>query len=150
VSRLFGGWKAGAIVTMQSGAAFTVYSSVDQTNAFPAGTQRADLIGDPHASGGSTARWFNIDAFRIPAALLFGTAGRGILNGPRMSNIDASWIKSFAIRERWRAEVRAEFFNFLNHANFGLPAHSAGNPAFGTINSAAAGRSTQLAARIEF
>jgi len=31
-----------------------------------------------------------------------------------------------------------------------LPAHSAGNPAFGTITSAAAGRNTQLAARIEF
>jgi Carboxypeptidase regulatory-like domain len=150
VSRLFGGWKAGGIVTIQSGSAFTVYSSVDQTNAFPAGTLRADLIGDPHASGGSIARWFNTDAFRIPAALQFGTAGRGILAGPGMWNIDASWIKSFVIHEHWRAELRAEFFNFLNHANFGLPAHSAGVPAFGTINSAAAGRSTQLAARIEF
>jgi hypothetical protein len=150
ITTLFGGWKAGALASIQSGPAFTVYSSVDQSNAFLAGTQRADLIGDPHASGGTIARWFNTDAFRIPAALTFGTAGRGILDGPGQWNIDASWIKSFAIRERWRAELRAEFFNFLNHANFGLPAHSAGNPAFGTITSAVAGRSTQLAARIEF
>jgi hypothetical protein len=150
VTKVFGGWKAGAIVSMQTGAAFTVFSSVDQSNAFPAGTLRADLVGDPHASGGTIARWFNTDAFRIPGPLTFGTAGRGILDGPGSWNIDASWIKSFAIRERWRAELRAEFFNFLNHANFGLPAHSAGVPAFGTITSAGAGRSGQLAARIEF
>jgi hypothetical protein len=150
LSSLFGGWKAGGIVTIQSGPAFTVYSSVDQSNAFLAGTQRADLVGDPHVAGGTIARWFNTDAFRIPLPLTFGTAGRGIMNGPGMWNIDASWIKSFKIRERWHAELRAEFFNFLNHSNFSLPAHSVGNPAFGTITSAAAGRSTQLAARIEF
>jgi hypothetical protein len=150
ITTLFGGWKAGGIVTMQSGAAFTVFSSVDQTNAFLAGTQRADLVGDANASGGTIARWFNTDAFRVPGALQFGTAGRGILTGPKLWNVDASWIKSFAIREHLRAELRAEFFNFFNHANFSLPAHSVGNPAFGIINAAAAGRSTQLAARIEF
>jgi hypothetical protein len=150
ITRLLGGWKAGAIASIQSGAAFTVFSSVDQTNAFPAGTLRADRIGDPHSSGGTIARWFNTDAFRIPAAYQFGTSGRGILDGPGLWNIDSSWIKSFAIRENLRAELRAEFFNFLNHANFGLPARSAGTPAFGAINSAAAARSTQLAARIEF
>jgi hypothetical protein len=129
---------------------FPLSASRTPLHFFRLGTNHRQHLNRSHASGGTIARWFNTDAFRSPAALQFGTAGRGILDGPGSWNIDSSWIKSFAIRERWRAELRAEFFNFLNHANFGLPAHSAGVPAFGTITSATAGRSTQLAARIEF
>jgi hypothetical protein len=147
---LFGGWKTGAIATLQSGAAFTVYSSVDQTNAFLPGTNRANVVGDPHSSGGRLSEWFNTAAFQLPPPYQFGTAGRGILNGPGLFNIDASFIKNFPIRERCRAELRAEFFNFLNHANFGLPGAMAGTPAFGVISSSGAGRSSQLALRVEF
>jgi hypothetical protein len=150
LTRLAGGWKTGAILTFQSGPAFTVYSSVDQTNAFPAGTNRANVIGDAHASGGAISQWFNTAAFALPSPYTFGSAGRGILNGPGMWNIDASFVKGFPIRERLRAEVKAEFFNFLNHANFGLPGAAVGNPNFGIISSAKDGRSGQLAARIEF
>ena len=150
LTRLLGGWKTGTIATFQSGPAFTVYSSVDQTNAFPSGTNRAQLVGDPHAAGGTIAQWFNRAAFQLPAPYLFGNAGRGILNGPGLWNIDASFIKSFPIRERWRADLRADFFNFLNHANFGLPGAMVGTPAFGVISSSGAARSSQLALRIEF
>jgi hypothetical protein len=152
VTRLFGGWKTGAIATFQSGAAYTVYSAVNQTNAFPPGALRADLLGDPRLSGSERrlGRWFNTDAFRVPAPYRFGTAGRSILSGPSLWNIDASFIKTFAVREGWRAELRAEFFNFLNHAVFNLPGHSVGTPAFGIISTARAGRSSQLAARVEF
>jgi Carboxypeptidase regulatory-like domain len=152
ITRLFGGWKIGEIATFQSGPSFTVYSPVDATGSFPPGTIRADLIGDPHLAGtsGTLGEWFNTNAFRAPAAFHYGTAGRSILEGPGLWNLDSSWIKNFPIRERLRAEVRAEFFNFLNHANFGLPGHSVGTPAFGVISTAAAARSSQLAARIEF
>jgi len=65
-------------------------------------------------------------------------------------NVDVSFIKVFRFKERYRAELRAEFFNALNRADSGLPAHSVGVANFGIINSAAAGRNTQIAARIEF
>lgn len=152
ITRLFGGWRAGGIATFQSGPPFTVYSSVNATNAFTPGTLRADLIGDPKLSESNRglSRWFNTAAFATPAPFRFGTAGRGILHGPGLWNVDSSLIKTFPIRERIRLEMRAEFFNVLNHANFGLPGRSTGTPAFGIINSASAGRSSQLAARIEF
>jgi len=152
LGRVFGGWKCGAIVTLQSGPPFSVFSFTNQTNAFPPGSVRADLVGNPRLpkSERTLARWFNTSAFSIPAPYRFGTAGRSILTGPGIFNIDASFVKGFPIRERWRAELRADFFNFLNHTNFGLPAHSAGAPAFGVINSARSARSSQLAARIEF
>jgi hypothetical protein len=147
---VFGGWRTGAIATFQTGPPFTVFSSVNQTNAFPAGALRADLVGSPRIDTPTIARWFNTAAFAPPGQFRFGNAGRGILNGPGLWNFDSSFIKTFSIREPWKLEVRAEFFNLLNHANFSLPGRSTGVPAFGIISSALAGRSSQLVARIEF
>jgi hypothetical protein len=67
-----------------------------------------------------------------------------------MWNIDTSFIKSFPIYEKWRLELRGEFFNLMNHAMFNLPGHSLGAPGFGVINSAKAGRSGQFVVRVEF
>jgi hypothetical protein len=153
LTSLFGGWKTGIIASFQSGSPFTVYSSGNQTNAFTPGTLRADLIGTPALDSDqrSLARWFNTAAFAAPGPFKFGTAGRGILFGPGAQNIDASFIKSFAIRgEHTRFEIRADFFNLLNQAKFGLPGHTVGVANFGIVNSASAGRSTQLAVRLEF
>jgi hypothetical protein len=152
LSRVAGGWKTGVIATYQAGSPFSVFNSVNLTNAFSSGALRPDLVGAPNLDAGARtlARWFNTDAFRAPAPYRFGTAGRSILTGPATTNIDASLIKSFPIHESWRFEVRAEFFNLANHANFNLPGHSLGAPGFGVINSAKAGRSGQFALRLEF
>ncbi len=152
LSRIAGGWKTGMIATYQAGSPFTVFNSVNLTNAFPSGTVRPDLVGDPNLSGSarSISRWFNTDAFRAQAPFRFGTAGRSILGGPPTTNMDMSFIKMFPIHESWRVEVRAEFFNIFNHANFNLPGHSLGAPGFGVINGAKAGRAGQFALRLEF
>jgi len=149
---LFGGWRTGGIATLQSGSAMTFFSFTNETNAFPAGSVRADLVGNPELPSGdrTLARWFNTAAFANAAPFRFGTSGRGIMTGPGRVNVDASLMKRFPIRENWRAELRAEFFNLFNHANFGLPGHTVGAPNFGVINSSQPGRSTQLALRIEF
>jgi hypothetical protein len=152
LSTLFGGWKTGTIASWQSGPPFTVYSSVNQTNAFPPGSVRADLIGDPELSDSARGidQWFNTGAFAVPAPYRFGTAGRSIVSGPGSFNIDQSFIKNFQLNERFGLQLRAEFFNLLNRANFNLPGRSVGTPAFGIINSAQQGRSGQLAVRLEF
>ncbi len=152
LDRIAGGWKTGLISTYQAGSPFTVYNSVNLTNGFTPGAIRADLIGDPSlpADSRKLSRWFNTDAFRAPAAYRFGTAGRSILTGPGTVNVDTSFIKSFPIREWLRFEIRAEFFNLFNHANFNQPDHSLGVPTFGVINGAKPGRSGQFALRLEF
>lgn len=146
----FGGWRLGVLASFQSGPPFSVFSSVNNTNAFPAGSVRADIVGDPHAGEQSIARWFNTDAFQTPAPLMFGNAGRSILRGPGTVNFDLNLMKNFAITERWKLELRGEAYNAFNNTNWGLPAASVGVPAFGTIRSAAAARSIQLAARLTF
>ena len=53
-----------------------------------------------------------------------GNAGRNIIPGPGLVNLDFSIFKNNPIRrisENFNVQFRAEFFNVLNRANFGAP-----------------------------
>ena len=55
---------------------------------------------------------------------LRGNAGRNILNGPGLAELDFSVFKNNYIRrisERFNIQFRAEIFNILNHTNFAPP-----------------------------
>ena len=55
---------------------------------------------------------------------LRGNAGRNILIGPGLSNLDFSVYKNNYIKrisENFNAQLRAEFFNILNRTNFAVP-----------------------------
>jgi hypothetical protein len=68
----------------------------------------------PPDPGNGTGQCFN----------LRGNAGRNILIGPGVSNLDFSLIKNTYVRkisETFNAQVRAEVFNILNRANFSPP-----------------------------
>jgi hypothetical protein len=51
----------------------------------------------------------------------FGNVGRNVLRGPGQINVDFSVAKRFPISEGKHIELRAEFFNLFNHANFANP-----------------------------
>lgn len=150
VNWVLGGWKTGVIASAQSGAPFTVTNNTNDTNVFAAGGIRANLVGDPLSGERSIVRWFNTSAFAAPAPFRFGNSARGLLRGPGIQNIDLSLSKSFPVTERWKTEFRGEFFNLLNHTNFGQPGASRGTPAFGVISSAREPRRVQLALRVTF
>jgi hypothetical protein len=68
----------------------------------------------PPAPGGGTGQCFN----------LRGNAGRNILIGPGLTNLDFSLIKNTYLKrisETFNAQFRAEVFNILNHPNFSPP-----------------------------
>jgi hypothetical protein len=52
---------------------------------------------------------------------LRGNAGRNILIGPGLANLDFSVFKNNYIKEKYNVQFRAEFFNILNHPNFAVP-----------------------------
>jgi hypothetical protein len=55
---------------------------------------------------------------------LRGNAGRNIIPGPGLVNLDFSVFKNNPVRrisESFNVQFRAEIFNILNHANFALP-----------------------------
>ena len=61
---------------------------------------------------------------------LRGNSGRNIMVGPGVTNFDFSIFKNTYIKrisETFNVQFRAEFFNILNHANFGPPDLPSGN-----------------------
>jgi hypothetical protein len=50
-----------------------------------------------------------------PKAGTFGTMGRNIFRDSGFRNVDFSVFKTFAVKERFNAQFRVEFFNVLNH-----------------------------------
>ena len=75
------------------------------------------------------------------------------VHGPAYNSLDFSIFKRFRTTETTNLEFRAEFFNFLNHPNFGTGVQSTNyNDAnFGIINNTlGTGRQTQLALKWYF
>jgi hypothetical protein len=70
---------------------------------------------------GSPTRYFNPDAFIVPADGTYGNVGRDVLPGPGLATVDFSLLKDLPIRERMKLQFRSEFFNALNHTNFATP-----------------------------
>ena len=76
------------------------------------------------------------------------------LTGPGNFQLDLAMVRSFPlhITEASKLNFRAEWYNVTNHTLFGVASTAVGNASFGqvTSNSAAARKSAQFSARIEF
>jgi hypothetical protein len=88
--------------------------------------------GDPNQCPGSTA-----SAFTLNCALgTFGTANRRFFHGPGFNNTDFGFSKRTVIRENLAFDLRVEFFNIFNHANFRNPGGDISQPNFGIVTQA--------------
>jgi Carboxypeptidase regulatory-like domain/TonB-dependent Receptor Plug Domain len=158
------GWQFLNITTLTSGAPFTVYSGVQQTGVGAGGTDRPDLVEQPHFSTSGPVRedYFgrgpdNASFFSIPINVpggtgpnhgRFGTLGRDTFRGPAFQQYDIALIKDTPFGRRGNSELgtvefRAEFFNVFNLVNFGLPSNILRGSGFGII-SKTAGPSRQI------
>ena len=72
-------------------------------------------------------------AVQVASPLCFnlrGNAGRNIMNGPGLTNLDFSVFKNNQIKrisENFNVQFRVEMFNILNHPNFAPPGPGDGN-----------------------
>lgn len=146
------GWRFSALETLQSGAPFTVVTTANTTNAFPAGPLRPNLIGDPALASNqrTLSRWFNTSAFVNPPSFTFGNAPRSVLRGPGLATLDATVERSVPLGSAIKLDLRAESYNLLNRANFNIPGFTLGAPDFGVVSSARPGRTVELGARLSF
>lgn len=145
---ILGGWQIGGITTVGSGLPFSPsFNSTIQGS--PGG--RPDVVGDWHVDNPSITRWFNPAAFAVPAPFTFGNAGKNIMTGPGLFNLDISIYKNTRIAEGASLQFRSEFFNIINHANFGNPAANISVPSqVGRITTASAARVIQFGLRLLF
>jgi hypothetical protein len=108
------GWEVTGMIRSQSGMPFSVGSN-GSLMGVDAGSQYADLVGDPYA-GQSKYGWLNPAAFQRPLDGQYGNTTRNQFRMPGIRNVDASLLKNFAIREGMRVTFRAEIFNLFNNA----------------------------------
>jgi len=148
---LLGNWNIGWVVTLNSGQPFRILAGGDIANV-GGGSQRARVVGNPNTGfTQSRLEWFNTAAFALPAPFTFGNAGRNNMTGPPVKNWDFISFKDFPFTERMTLQFRAEFFNFLNHPNFGVPHNNVQDAAFGQITATStAPRQIQFALKLLF
>jgi Carboxypeptidase regulatory-like domain len=125
IGKLVSGWQVSGIITLQSGFSFSpqVGSNRSGNGDNSVNPDRPSL--NPAFTGpiiiGTQQQWFNRNAFSLPLPGTWGDLRRATLLGPGLATVDFSMVKRTSISERVRLEFRAEFFNMLNHTNFGLP-----------------------------
>jgi hypothetical protein len=132
-SRFARGWSLSGIFIARTGFPVTVYGL---NSYFPPGSEtRPDLVPDQPlwipAANVPEGRILNRAAFAMPDAFVPGTLGRNSIAGFGMSQLDLGLQRQFAFSDRWKAQLRIETFNTLNHPNFGNPDAFLGDPTFG-------------------
>jgi len=144
-----GGWEASGVLTLQSGAPFTVYdpaggtayalaSTPSSTATFSPGFDcaTAPSHGSPEARLGN---WVNPAAYTpdphatlasgaMSDATVYGDTPRNCIIGPPQKNVDFTLDKRFRLGERQDLRFRADFFNLFNHPSFAIPALASVSP----------------------
>ena len=157
-----GGWSTQWILTSQDGFPFTINCpNTTMSGDFKCYAPIAKGV-SPYANKGphGIEPFLNASAFvQPPLAAAIGQTDFSPLGapwnqvrGPAYNDLDFSIFKKFRTSESTHLEFRAEFFNFLNHPNFGTGIgnsnflnNTSGNP-FGAINNTIGnGRETEFA-----
>jgi hypothetical protein len=157
VAGLLSEWSLTGILSMQSGAGFTVTSGVDNARTGTGG-QRADRSGNPDLPSDrpiseQVLRWFDTSVYAANALGTFGNSARNSLRGPGTKNVDVGLHKTFPAGGHAKLQVRIEAFNAFNWVNLGTPNTSQNSGNFGRILSMPTGMSPrvmQAALRVSF
>jgi len=158
VRAIVAGWSISTIASFRSGTPLTVTAGND-VNFDGNSNDRADLIGNPYLDPNRprnevVAKWFNTAAFSRTTQAIHnyaGTAGRNILDGPGIKNVDMGIFREFRITERKKLEFRGEATNALNMVNLSNPGTNANTAStFGIITTARPMRQVQLGLKLSF
>jgi len=139
MNRIFGGWSVAPILWLQSGSPYTVLNGTDRDFDGSSLGDRADfgnrkaprdsraLVSTTCASGladGATGNCTTRDQVRFVQVTTYNpdqTQSRNANRTTRYLSLDTNVLKKIAINERWKAELRGEFFNVTNNQNFDTP-----------------------------
>jgi hypothetical protein len=168
LSDTLGGWSLATATLVQDGQQAAIdYSNTN--NVYGITSDRASYAAGCTKNNVSTRgsishrvnNYINSACFTTPAIIGddgigtgFGNTPNGILRDPDQADIDLSLSKSYAVnwpKEGASVQLRSDFFNALNHPNFGAPNSEYGDAAFGTITAMSTNpRVIQFALRFSF
>jgi Carboxypeptidase regulatory-like domain/TonB dependent receptor len=142
-SRLRNGWGFTSTLTLQTGQPFQMnYNFESDFSGAGEGIDRPDVVGPIVYHKNDPRNFIDLSSFAIPCTILpgltnstitksasdcvpgtrhFGNERRNSLVGPSYKNWDLAIYKDTALTERLSMQLRAEFFNVVNHPNFANP-----------------------------
>jgi hypothetical protein len=140
LAKLKNGWGVDGVVNLQDGQPWQLnYEFEGDYSGAGEGFDRPDVIGPLHYSTNPSA-FLDLSSFAAPCTWSpvadptdsteancvagtrhFGNLGRNSLRGPSFKEFNFSIYKNTALTERVNLQIRAEFFNLLNHPNFSNP-----------------------------
>jgi hypothetical protein len=158
--RLTQGWQIQGITRFSTG--FPVQLNQANGDASLAGSPSTDMPnrvgpvvivnprkfnpGCPTTNG--TGCYFLPSAFAVNTDLgTFGTANRRFFHGPGFNNTDFGMSKRTQIKENLAFDLRIEFFNIFNHAQFMNPGGNISGSTFGVVTNARDPRIGQVSAK---
>jgi hypothetical protein len=136
-----GGWSANVVSVIQSGYPLAI-TQPNNNSVIGASTHRPNATGASPSVDAPFAKrldgWINPAAFSLAQQFTVGNLSRiTSLRGPGQVNFDVSVFKTFSIRERLKAQFRAEALNVTNTPTFYGPNTTFTSPQFGFITSQA-------------
>jgi hypothetical protein len=156
-----GGWEVNTINTAHTGNPLNVYYGPTTTEDVTglSNDYRGEAFLRPNVTGSGVSQgelgminhFFNGYTFTTPPVNdPFGDLSRNAFRAPGFEQWDFALDKYFTVRESVRLQFRSEFFNFLNHTNFGIPNTQTTSSSFGTIRSTYPARQIQFALKLLF
>jgi hypothetical protein len=151
-----GGWQLAGTFFYHSGFPFRIVdgaqnSALSSNNLTANGAFLASVLYQPAAGMSTTfgancanVACFSTSSFATPTD--FNGSARNAFRGPGYFNTDLNIKKSFAMTERFKLTLGANFFNVLNHPNFQNPVNNNLNSAFGQITAMAVSPTTPYGA----
>jgi len=120
-NRLKDGWQISPIASHYTGLPFNVQTMLvdyqSQTGGATEG-ERPERVPGCNPMVRTKAEWWNPACFVLPAFGTLGNSGRDSLNNPNFTNLDFAIFKDTKLTEKVTLQLRAEFFDILNHPNF--------------------------------
>ncbi len=145
-----GGWQVTGISNFKDGFPLSITDATNNTNSF-GGNQRPNVVANPNISNKTIYDYFNTAAFTQPPAFTFGDAPRtmGYLRAQGTLSSDLTLQKYWRLwNEASRLQLRAEFYNIFNRAQFYAPGTTYGTSTFGVVPGALPGRSIQFGMKL--
>jgi hypothetical protein len=141
--KLKNGWGINSILTLQDGQPFQLnYNFEDDYSGSSNGFDRPDVVGPIKYSPRNPYNYLDLSSFAIPCTVSDATDGgiangfasdcvagtrhygnqrRDSLHGPAFKEWNFAIYKTTAITDKVSLQLRADFFNIVNHPNFANP-----------------------------
>jgi hypothetical protein len=158
---VIGGWEFNTINTAHTGTPLNVFYAPSTANDVTGLTNdyRGEAFQRPNVTGSAVSQsraamlntYFAGYTFTTPlASAPFGDLSRNAFRAPGFEQWDFAADKYFTIHEDVRLQFRSEFFNFLNHTNFGIPDTQTTDAGFGQIRTTYPARQIQFSLKLLF